>query len=282
MIAPILVIGATGNTGSVLTHLLRDAGATPRPVSRTPAPGGVRFDWTDPATHAGALDGVERLYLIAPLGVTDPEPLVRPFLERGMRGGLRRVVLLSSSALAEGDPGMGILHRLVREIVPEWVVLRPSWFMQNFLGDHPVARGLRAGRVATVTGSGRVAFVDAADVAAVAARALLDEPAHNTDHIITGPQPLSYAEVCALASALTGAKIRHVDVDVAQAAEDLRAAGFPADFAALHAALDEAIRHGAEDRVTDTVPRITGRPARPMRDFLAAHADELRGGPSKG
>jgi len=282
MTAPILVTGATGNTGGVLTRLLRDAGANPRPASRTPAPGGVRFDWTDPATHAGALDGVERLYLIAPVGVANPEPLVRPFLERGVRGGLRRVVLLSSSAVGEGDPGLGLLHRLVRDLVPEWTVLRPSWFMQNFLGDHPVAQGLRAGRVTTATGTGRVAFVDAADIAAVAARALLDERAHNTEHIITGPQALSYAKVCELASQLTGAEIRHVDVSAAQLAATLRDAGFPADFAAMLASLDEAIRHGAEDRVTDAVPRITGHPARSVRDFLAAHADDLAADRVKG
>jgi hypothetical protein len=44
--------------------------------------------------------------------------------------------------------------------------------------------------------------------------------------------------------------------------------GIPADFAAMLTALDDDIRAGAEDRVTDTVERITGRPARTFAAFV--------------
>ncbi|CAN5516548.1 hypothetical protein BH11ACT6_BH11ACT6_26840 [soil metagenome] len=61
--------------------------------------------------------------------------------------------------------------------MPEWTVLRPSWFMQNFTGDHLVAQEIMTGEIVTTTGTGRVAFIDAADIAAVARHALLDEAA---------------------------------------------------------------------------------------------------------
>lgn len=47
--------------------------------------------------------------------------------------------------------------------------------------------------------------------------------------------------------------------------------------------VDEAIRHGSEDRTTDTVRRVTGRPPRSVADFLRAHVADLAGppGPSR-
>lgn len=109
----------------------------------------------------------------------DPVPLVEPFLEEAVRQGVERVVQLSSSALPEGTPGLGAVHSLVRTTMAEWTVLRPSWFMQNFTGEHAVARGVGSGEIVTATKEGRVAFVDATDITAVAGHALVDEVPHN-------------------------------------------------------------------------------------------------------
>ena len=47
----------------------------------------------------------------------------------------------------------------------------------------------------TSTDNGKLGFVSADDIVDVAAKALLDEKSHNTDHYIVGPQLLSYTEV---------------------------------------------------------------------------------------
>ena len=49
--------------------------------------------------------------------------------------------------------------------------------------------------IITATGEGKIPFVSARDVAAVAAKALTDAKAHNTEHIILGPELLSYDDV---------------------------------------------------------------------------------------
>jgi uncharacterized protein YbjT (DUF2867 family) len=263
----VLVIGATGTTGSRVAAGLAERGVPVRAATRTPrAPGHIRFDWADTDTHRPALKGVGAVYLIAPVGVADPVPLVEPLLHEAVESGVRRIVLLSSSAVTDHTPGLGALPRLVRATSPEWTVLRPSWFMNNFTGDHPVAHGVRAGEIVTATGSGRVGFVDAEDIAAVAVRALTDERPHDTDHLITGPRALSYAEAAAIITDVTGRSVRHRAVDVPELLE--RLAAYPPRFAAILAALDVGIAAGGEDRVTDTVVRITGRPARDFRTFI--------------
>ncbi|NBE91976.1 NAD-dependent epimerase/dehydratase family protein [Nonomuraea sp. KC401] len=271
----VLVIGGTGTTGSRVAAQLGEQGAAVRVATRSPAagdPAHVRFDWNDPDTHRTAVAGVDGIYLIAPAGSLDPAPLVRSFLTGAVDTGVRRVVLLSASALPEDAPGIGALPRTVRATVPEWAILRPSWFMQNFTGDHPVAHGIRAGgEIVTATGDGRVGFVDAVDIAAVAVRALLDAEPHNRDHLITGPEALGYAEAAAVITDVTGLLVRHRPVDTAAMTERFVAAGLPPAYAGMLAALDEDIRRGAEDRVTGTVADVTGRPARSFAEFVTEH-----------
>lgn len=273
-----LITGGTGTTGSRVAAALTEQGMSVRVGSRTPAPGThqVRFDWTDPTTHGPALTGTDGIYLVPPIGDSAPARLMVPFLERALEAGVRRLVLLSSSAIAEGDPGAGEVHRALRQLASEWAVLRPSWFMQNFVTPgHLHVESIRtADEIVTATGQGRVAFVDADDIAAVAVRALADERPHNTAHLITGPEALSYADVAEALSKVTGRAIRHRPVQVAEFRERLTAIGIPEAFARMLAAMDDAIAHGSEDRVDPAVQRLTGRPARAFADFAAEHAPE--------
>ena len=50
-------------------------------------------------------------------------------------------------------------------------------------------------KIITATSEGKLPFVSADDIAAVAFRALTDEVSSNTDHLILGPELLSYDDV---------------------------------------------------------------------------------------
>ncbi|MEU0739707.1 NmrA family NAD(P)-binding protein [Streptomyces sp. NPDC006134] len=262
--AATLVIGATGTTGSRVTARLTAHGHPVRAASRRAAPvagaEAVRFDWYDPATHEEALHGTDRVYLVPPLTSTDPAAVMLPFLERARAAGVRRAVLLGSSAIPAGGPAVGQVHQALPALFEEWAVLRPSWFMQNFTGDHLHAHSIREqGAILTATGEGRVAFVDADDIAAVAVHALTAGRAPGTDLVVTGPEALSYDDVAAVLTEVTGRKITHRRLTYEQMRDHL-ARSMPPEFASVLAGLDRAIAEGAEDRVTDTVRRLTGRP----------------------
>ncbi|WP_067893553.1 NmrA family NAD(P)-binding protein [Nocardia vaccinii] len=267
-----LVIGATGTTGSRTTAQLTAAGHRVKAASRraTPFPGAepVLFDWYDPATHTGALDGIDRVYLIPPVGESDPTAVMLAFLQRARTGGVRRAVLLSSSAIPEGGPAVGTVHQALPDLFEQWAVLRPSWFMQNFTGTHAHAHSIREdGTIWTATDTGRVGFIDAEDIAAVAVHALTDRTAPNTDLVLTGPEALSYDDVAAIVTEVTGRPVAHRRLSYEQLRDRLTAL-VPLEFAAMLAGMDRAIAEGAEDRVTDTVQRLTGRPPRGFRALL--------------
>ncbi|MHA7958836.1 NAD(P)H-binding protein [Streptomyces sp. L500] len=274
-----LVIGATGTTGSRTVARLTAAGHAVKAASRkgSPVTGAepVRFDWYDPGTHAAALDGVDRVHVIPPVGDPDPAAVVLPFLRRARAGGVRRAVLLSASSIPEGGPAVGQVHQALPGIFDEWAVLRPSWFMQNFTGGHLHARSIRAdGVIRTAAGTGRVGFVDADDIAAVAAHALTDVQAPDTDLVLTGPEALSHDDIAAIVTEVTSRPVVHRPLSYEELRDRL-AALMPEEFAAMLAGMDRAIAEGAEDRVTDSVRRVTGRPA---RGFRAVAERELRPG----
>lgn len=263
----ILVTGGTGTTGSLVARILREQGHQVRVATRTPDEGGeVLFDWFAPDTHAAAMAGVDAVYLVAPSNASEVLDAMRPGLETAMSAGVRRFVLLSASALAESSPMMGAVHAYLRASVPEWAVLRPSWFMQNFLGHH--AETIRTDdAIYSATGDGRVPFIDAGDIAAVAARALTDQRPADSDLLLTGPAALSYAEVAGILSRVLGRTIRHRALDTDAMAGRFVEAGLDPAFARLLAGLDAGIAAGAEDRTTDTVERVTGRPPSPFSAF---------------
>lgn len=77
--------------------------------------------------------------------------------------------------------------------------------MHNFTGGHLHAESIRESDVvSSATGDGKVGFVDADDIAAVAVRALTGPVAPDTDLVITGPEALSYSEVASVLAQVSG------------------------------------------------------------------------------
>ncbi|MGK5696501.1 NmrA family NAD(P)-binding protein [Streptomyces sp. URMC 128] len=269
MTAATLVIGATGTTGGRVARLLTARGGRVRAASRRAVPvagaESVRFDWYDPGTFDEALTGVDRVYLVPPVGDPEPAAVMLPFLERARASGVGRAVLLGSSAIPSGGPAVGQVQQALPGLFGTWAALRPSWFMQNFTGNHEHARSIREqGTILTATGEGRVAFVDADDIAAVAVHALTADRDAGGDLVITGPEALSYDDAAAVLSEVTGRPVTHRRLTHEQMRDRL-AHVLPPEFATVLAGLDRAIAEGAEDRVTDTVERLTGRPPRSLR-----------------
>ncbi|MEV5358608.1 NAD(P)H-binding protein [Streptomyces sp. NPDC052693] len=269
MTAATLVIGATGTTGGRVARLLAGQGRRVRAASRRAAPVAgaepVRFDWYDPGTFEDSLTGVDRVYLVPPVGDPDPAAVMLPFLARARARGVERAVLLSSSAIPSGGPAVGQVQQALPGLFETWAALRPSWFMQNLTGDHEHARSIREeGVIRTATDDGRVAFVDADDIAAVAVHALTAGRDAGGDLVVTGPEALSYDDAAAVISEVTGRPVTHRRLTFEQLRDRL-AGLLPPEFAAVLAGLDRAIAEGAEDRVTDTVERLTGRPPRSLR-----------------
>lgn len=268
----ILVIGAGGKTGRRVVDRLLSQGHVPRRASRSATDGTVRFDWNDASTYAAAGDGVRAAYLVAPSGIFDLLPAMRPFIDHLLGRDVERLVLLSASSLEMGGPMTGAVHAYLATNARRWTVLRPSWFMQNFSEQQHRPTIRDEGCIYSATGDGRVGFVSADDIAAVAARLLVDDDHRDGDLVLTGPEALSYDAVARLIGDRIGRPINHRRLTVAALAHRLEAGGLPPDYATVLAAMDDGVARGEEDRVTGAVMRVTGRPAISFVEFATGSA----------
>jgi ergot alkaloid biosynthesis protein len=257
----ILVTGGSGKTGRRLAQNLLSRGIKARIASRGMSSGSqsIRFDWLDDSTYDAALTDVKAAYLVAPANVTSPLAAMQPFLERALNAGVERFVLLSASILEEGGPMMGEVHSFLKTHAPQWVVLRPTWFMQNFSEQQHLASIRDEGTIYSATVEGRVPFIDAADIAAVATQALVAPHVRNGDVVLTGPELLSYDQVAQLLSVAVGKTIIHRRLTENELAIRFMREGIAPEYARVLAAMDTAIAQGAENRLTDDVLRSTGR-----------------------
>lgn len=275
MTGRILILGASGKTGAAIAHNLHGEGAKLRLASRSGASLSgaetVFFDWTDPTTFGAAVADVERLYLLSPIGDNAPLNVVAPFIDQALAAGVRRFVLLSSTLIAEGGPATGRIHAYLRQTAPEWTVLRPSWFMQNFIHEPHRSTICNEDAIYSATGDGLVPFVAVEDIAAVGAQVLLADEASEHELLITGPELLTYDSLARTIGEARGRGVRHIHLSVEALVDRHMAFGMPRDFAEMLANLDGVIAQGGEARLSDVVPRLTKRPGVRFRHFAMAH-----------
>jgi uncharacterized protein YbjT (DUF2867 family) len=267
----VLVLGGTGRSGSIVAATLAEHGMNARTAARHGSD--VLFDWDDPRTYSGALAGADRLYLVTAVARVTYVDQVAAFLDLAEDSGVRHVTYLSTYNAGQAPVGVDIAAveaDLAGRQRFTHSVLRPAWVMQNFSDHHlPVMNG-----VLTVPSGGNAeAFVDAADVAAVAVETLLDPAAHtDAEYVLTGPQALTFGEVADIISAVSGRPVRYVDIDPEVWISGAVAAGLPADYAVMLRWLTGAIVSGNGARPSSDVEKVTGRRAGTFQDFAERYA----------
>jgi len=272
MTAQILVIGGKGKTGRLVAQELQLRGALARIATRSPSTeDDVAFDWQDPRTAEAAFEGINAVYIVAPTNNSDHGAIVPPILELARKRGVRRFVLLSASSLEAGGPMMGQIHSYLRDGVPEWTVLRPTWFMQNFSESQHRETIRDQNAIYSATGTGRIGFINAADIAKAAVSALLEKTSWNRDFILTGPETLSYADFAEKISDVIGRTIKHINLTTSELADRYVRAGLDRAYASILAEMDGRISEGSEDRLSDGVFALTGRPPSTATEFVREH-----------
>jgi uncharacterized protein YbjT (DUF2867 family) len=270
------VVTVTGPTGKTGRHVAAEAtarGWRVRAAGRhRPAVGEwVPFDWDDRDSWTRGFLGSDAAYVVIPFNHPGAPQKAPHVLEAAADGGVSRIVLLSTLDAEHApvtDPAR-ITERALQELDVSWTILRPTWFLDNFTTGSFAAM-TAAGELRLPAGEGRIPFIDARDVAAVAAAALARDGPRGTLPL-TGPEAVSHGEVAAALSEVLGRRVRYTSVTADEFVGLMTSRGFPRAYGEF---LAEALVGVAEGRlripVSDTVERVTGRPARSVRDFARA------------
>jgi uncharacterized protein YbjT (DUF2867 family) len=279
----ILVTGATGRVGRLVVDELLRAGATVRALTRQPEraalPDGVDIvagDLTDPPSLDPALDGAAAVFLVwtAP-STTAPAVVAR--LAKHSSARPRRVVYLSAPHrtphpfFQQPNPMRALhveLERLLASAALEVTVIRPGMFASNAL--HWWAPQIRQGDVVRWPyAAAETAPVDERDIAAVAARALLESRFAGSDYVLTGPESLSQAAQVHTIGDVIGRKLRFDELSPDEFRRAAAATWPPTVADMLLSAWRAALGHRAF--VTSAVQEILSAPARSFRVWVDDH-----------
>ena len=280
----VLVTGATGRVGHLVVDELLRAGVPVRALTRRPAhaalPAGAEVvvgDLTVPASLDVALQGVGAVFLVWTPAVDTAAAVVARLAAHTSKQ-RRRVVYLSSPhqtphPFFQQPNSLRGLHaeveRLLTAATLDVVVLQPGMFASNAL--HWWAPQIRSGDVVRWPyGAAETAPVDERDIAAVAARALLDGRHAGGDYVLTGPESLSQAaQVRAIGDAI-GRPLRFDELSPDEFRRET-AATWPGSIAEMLLAAWRATL-GRPAFVTSGVQEIVGSPPRTFYQWAADNA----------
>ena len=278
----IVVTGATGHLGRLAVESLLAQGI---PAEQITATGrrtetladleqrGVtvrRADYTDPASLRAAFAGADRLLLVSSSEVGQRAQQHANAIDAAKHAG---VDLIAYTSIPHADTSSLLLaeeHRATEQLLAEsgiaHVVLRNSWYIENYTAQLPVY--LEHG-IAGAAGQGRISAATRADFAEAAAVAVTAD-GHAGAVYELGGEAFTMPELAAVVSEETGQPVTYTDMPVDQYIQVLVGAGLPEPVAAVFADGDRGAAQGDLHVDPADLQKLLGRPATPLAEAVAA------------
>ena len=202
----ILVTGGTGRVGKAVAASLQTKGVEVRVLTRQEgreASNGIEYvkgDLQDPDTVRGALEGVDKLFLLV-ANVADELTQTLLALDVAREEGIKHVTYLSVFK-AQDFPevphsfGKNTVETSLRALGIPFTILRPGYFYQNDASLKAPLTG--PGLYPTPIGTTGIAAVDIRDIADVAALTLTEDGHVGKTYNLVGPSPLDGPQAAAV------------------------------------------------------------------------------------
>lgn len=266
----ILVIGGTGKTGRRVVEQLQKKGIEPRIGSRSASPG---FDWDDKSTWTNALTGVEHMYVTyyPDLAVPGAKEAIQELTQLAKVSGVEKIVLLSGKGETEAEA----CEQIVMNSGIDYTIVRASWFNQNW-SESFFLDPILSGEVALPLSDVLIPFVDANDIAEVAATVLLDDT-YNGDIVeVTGPELINFKDVVTMIAKASNRRLNFHDITLQQYVEGMKQQQIPSDVVWLIEYLfSHVLTNPNNQLVVNDVERVLGRKA---KSFSAYAEDTAKTG----
>jgi uncharacterized protein YbjT (DUF2867 family) len=273
----ILVTGATGNLGGAVVRALMNSGlhvkaGTTRPETATLPAGAaiVKTVYEQPETLAGALKGVDGLFLVAPpLDAQAPAKLM-PVIDQAKSAGVAHIVFNSALGVDQNEAApLRVIERHLMNSGVGYTILRPNFFMENFSAGF-IAPMIAQGGIYLAAGEARTSFISTEDIAAVAASAF-EKKRFGAEFNLTGPAALDHTQVAGIISEVTGKPIQYHPLSEEAMMQGARDQGVPEGAVQYLAVLYQAVRNGWMAGITDDVANVTGRAPMAFGRFAQKH-----------
>ncbi len=283
----ILILGATGNTGSEVVNQLKSAQIPFSIMARSASAAEklsldteqVRlgtFDDVDAMTKA--MHGIKKIYVAMP---AHPNNLVwtENVVAAAQAANVEHIVKLSGMGAKE-DAGSEIIRTHVKtdDIVKasgiNYTIVQPNSFFQNLYGSLSTINSM--GQFFLPLAQAKQSVIDIRDVAAVVIESLTKPGHENQTYLISGPEALTFAEQAQILSEAANKTIEYVAVPKEATESALKEAGMDEWSAEKLAEILAWFGEGHYTEVTDTVEKVTGKKARTFQDFAIEFAHSVQ------
>jgi len=282
----ILITGASGSVGkAVLQEAIRKEPKV-RAMYRSKgeaakAPSGceaVLADYSDKQSLRKALDGVTSVFVVC-----SPIPqlveLECNMLDACEETRVKHVVL--NSALGAGDCGKSFpsWHRKVEDNLKatalNYTILRPNGFLQNIVTYN--APSIRTqGAFYAAMGDAKVSYLDVADIAVVAVKALAGGVHAGKTYELNGPEAISNQELAKRISKAAGRTVRFVDIPESAQREAMLGLGMPEWQVTALLELQQYYKQGGGANTDGLLQALIERAPVTLDQYLTANAKEFR------
>ena len=263
-----------------MARLLADAGVPQRLLVRDPSraprlPGAdvAQADYADGDGVRRALTGVRTVLMVSASETPDRVAQHRSFIDAARAAAVGHLVYVSFYGASPTAT-----FTLARDHAATEEHIRASGLSFTFLRDNLYADFLPSmvgsdGVLRGPAGEGRVAAVTQQDIAEVAATVLRTPGTHTgATYDLTGPQALTLADVAAAIGGAGGREVTYHPETAAEAYASRAVFGAPDWQVEAWVSTYLAIARGEMDGVSNTIPRLLGRPATSLADLLAGEA----------
>lgn len=274
----ILVTGATGTVGRELVKILLEKQLKikvgVRSITKTKSEAWanqvelVLFDYEKPETLKSAFKDVTKLFLVTPPGTFREKEVADTILTQGIKQNLNQIVRLSGLGADEHDlfANHQAADTLLLSSEIDFTALRPNSFMQNFYNYLPSIKEQH--KIFEPAANGKTSFIDARDIAAVAATILTGTNHKNKIYELTGGESLDYYQVAELFSDILGFNINYEPLTIPEYIKAKEAEGMPPAFSERFAQFFFLVQKGDYAAISPMVEKILGRPPIKLEQFI--------------
>lgn len=282
----ILIAGASGHLGRATAEyvLERVPAEDVILVTRTVAALGdlaergasVRHgDYDRPESLPAAFAGADRMLLISLHELGTRVGQHRSAIDAAVAAGVRHIVYTSYVMVDPACPSTVVpdhlrTHELLERSGLDLTILRNGLYAETPV-TQIVPTALPHGVLVDNTAGAGGAFVHRDDCATAAAAVLTSEGHEGRTYTLTGPEPLSFADVAAIAASVSGRPLGYASVDDDALDAQLTSAGVPEEVRGMIVSFGVALRQGFGTQCTDDVYELTGTKARPLQELMERH-----------